>query len=186
MATLPFDMEIEDIAALAAIIKKNDLEELRLTDEELRMKLVIKGSGGRPHHAPPPPPPHMQNPPPPPQPQVIVVPMGGSATAAQTAASETPAGDSGVDTPSAPPVPKENGVTVKAPVVGTYYAAPAPGKPPFVTVGQRIKKGDVIMIIETMKLMNEIQSDVDGVVEKILVKDGQAVEYDQPIMIVNS
>ncbi len=77
-----------------------------------------------------------------------------------------------------------SGTTVKAPIVGTYYAASAPGKPPFVTVGQRIKKGDVIMIIETMKLMNEIQSDIDGVVSKIFVKDGQAVEFDQPIMVI--
>lgn len=190
MATLPFDMEIEDIAALAAIIKKNDLEELRLTDEELRMKLVIKGRSGKNDHNPPPPPPPVPNPLPPaapPAPQIIVVPAGGNAVPAGAQA-EVPAPSAAQ--PSAPAPVKEaapaggSGTTVKAPIVGTYYAASAPGKPPFVTVGRRIKKGDVIMIIETMKLMNEIQSDIDGVVTKIFVKDGQAVEFDQPIMVI--
>lgn len=77
-----------------------------------------------------------------------------------------------------------SGNIVKSPIVGTFYATPSPDKPAFVKVGDKVKKGDVIMIIESMKLMNEIQSDFDGVVEKILVSDGQAVEYDQPIMII--
>ena len=77
-----------------------------------------------------------------------------------------------------------DGNVVKSPIVGTFYAAPSPEKPPFVKVGDTVKKGDVIMIIESMKLMNEVRSDFDGVVEKILVSDGQAVEYDQPIMII--
>lgn len=77
-----------------------------------------------------------------------------------------------------------SGNIVKSPIVGTFYAAPSPDKPAFVKVGDKVKKGDVIMIIESMKLMNEIQSDFDGVVDKILVSDGQAVEYDQPIMII--
>lgn len=77
-----------------------------------------------------------------------------------------------------------SGNVVKSPIVGTFYAAPSPEKPAFVKVGDKVEKGDVIMIIESMKLMNEVQSDFDGVVEKILVSDGQAVEYDQPIMII--
>lgn len=79
---------------------------------------------------------------------------------------------------------KVSGNVVKAPIVGTFYASPAPDKPSFVKVGDSVKKGDVIMIIESMKLMNEIQSDFDGVVTKILVEDGEAVEYDQPVMII--
>lgn len=75
-----------------------------------------------------------------------------------------------------------SGNIVKSPIVGTYYSAPAPDKPPFVTVGQKVKKGDVLMIIESMKLMNEIQSDYDGTVAEILVADGTAVEFDQPLM----
>ena len=91
---------------------------------------------------------------------------------------------------TAPEVPAKaetetfSGNVVKSPIVGTFYAAPSPEKPAFVKVGDKVKKGDVIMIIESMKLMNEIQSDFDGVVDKILVSDGQAVEYDQPIMII--
>ena len=83
------------------------------------------------------------------------------------------------------PVPeKPSGNVVKSPVVGTYYSAPAPDKDPFVKVGSTVKKGDVIMIIESMKLMNEIQSEFDGTVKEILVRNGDAVEYDQPIMII--
>lgn len=187
MATLPFDLEIEDIAAIAAIIKKNDLEELRLTDDELGTKLIIKGSPRKPVQAPqtPPPPPPAMTPPPPPAPQIIVVPSGGIGGGAETVTlPSAPAAAQTAEKASPQPAAKPSGTEVKAPIVGTYYAAPAPGKPPFVTVGQRVKKGDVIMIIETMKLMNEIQSDIDGVVSKILVKDGQAVEFDQPIMII--
>ena len=77
-----------------------------------------------------------------------------------------------------------SGKIVRSPIVGTFYSAPSPDKPPFVKTGDEVKKGDVIMIIESMKLMNEIQSEYDGVVEQILVSDGQAVEFDQPIMVI--
>lgn len=106
-----------------------------------------------------------------PAPPVIPVPMGVTAPVVQTAPAE--------NKPEA-----VSGNIVKSPIVGTFYAAPSPDKPAFVKVGDKVKKGDVIMIIESMKLMNEIQSDFDGVVDKILVSDGQAVEYDQPIMII--
>ncbi len=86
---------------------------------------------------------------------------------------------------AAPEAPAQaSGNVVKSPIVGTFYAASAPDKPPFVTVGQQVKKGDVIMIIESMKLMNEVQSEFDGTVAEILVKNGEAVEFDQPIMII--
>ena len=77
-----------------------------------------------------------------------------------------------------------SGNVVKAPIVGTYYSAPGPDKPPCVEVGKKVSKGDVIMIIESMKLMNEVQSEYDGVVKEILVNNGTAVEYDQPVMII--
>lgn len=77
-----------------------------------------------------------------------------------------------------------SGNVVEAPIVGTFYAAPSPDKAPFVSVGKEVKKGDVLFIIESMKLMNEIQSDFDGVVTEILVKDGDAVEYGQPVMTI--
>ncbi len=70
---------------------------------------------------------------------------------------------------------------VKSPMVGTFYRAPAPGAKPFVEVGSKVKKGDVLCIIEAMKIMNEIKSDVNGTVEEILVENGQPVEYGQPL-----
>ena len=76
------------------------------------------------------------------------------------------------------------GKFVKAPIVGTFYAASAPDQPPFVKVGDQIKKGDVLFIIESMKLMNEVQSEIEGTVAEILVGNGEAVEYDQPILRV--
>lgn len=78
--------------------------------------------------------------------------------------------------------PAANGKIIKSPIVGTYYNAPAPDKAPFVTVGQKVKKGDVLMIIESMKLMNEIASECDGTVAEIMVSTGSAVEFDQPLM----
>lgn len=88
------------------------------------------------------------------------------------------------DTAQIPVKEKVTGSIVKAPIVGTFYAAPSPEKPAFVKVGQKVKKGDVLFIIESMKLMNEIQSDFDGVVKKIFVSDATAVEFDQPIMVI--
>ena len=81
------------------------------------------------------------------------------------------------------PAPKAvSGNFVKSPIVGTFYAAPAPGKPAYVSVGQTVKQGDVLFIIESMKLMNEVTSELSGTVAEILVKDGEAVEFDQPIL----
>ena len=86
--------------------------------------------------------------------------------------------------PAEKPAPEETGKVVKSPIVGTFYAAAAPEKPPFVTVGQTVAKGDVLFIIESMKLMNEVQSEFDGTVKKILVENGQGVEYGQPILVL--
>lgn len=87
-----------------------------------------------------------------------------------------------VAAPAAAPVVEEGVVIVKSPMVGTFYAAPAPDQPPYVTVGKTIKEGDVLCIIEAMKLMNEIKSETGGTIVEILVLNGQTVEYDQPIM----
>lgn len=82
----------------------------------------------------------------------------------------------------APPQPtKAAGEIVKAPIVGTFYSAKAPDKPDFVTQGQAVKKGDILCIIEAMKIMNEITSPFDGYVEEIYVKPEQLVEYGQPL-----
>ena len=73
---------------------------------------------------------------------------------------------------------------VKSPIVGTAYLAPEPGAKPFVSVGKKIKKGDTVIIIEAMKTMNHVPSSLDGVVKKICVEDGQPIEYDQVLIIL--
>lgn len=78
-----------------------------------------------------------------------------------------------------------SGDVVKSPIVGTFYSTPSPGKPPFVKVGDKVNKGDVIYIIESMKLMNEVKSEFTGVVKEILVESGESVEYGQPIMVID-
>ncbi|OQA56355.1 MAG: Biotin carboxyl carrier protein of acetyl-CoA carboxylase [Candidatus Omnitrophica bacterium ADurb.Bin277] len=83
---------------------------------------------------------------------------------------------------AAVPVAEEGIVIVRSPMVGTFYAAPAPDQPPYVSTGKSVKEGDVLCIVEAMKLMNEIKSETGGTVVEILVRNGQTVEYDQPIM----
>ena len=75
--------------------------------------------------------------------------------------------------------------TIDAPIVGVFYAASAPGKAPYVSTGKKVKKGDVVCIIEAMKCMNEIQAEEDGEIVEVLVKDGELVEYGQPLFKIN-
>ena len=85
----------------------------------------------------------------------------------------------------AKPVEDDAGLhIINSPIVGTYYRSPSPESPPFVNVGDRISKGQVLCIIEAMKLMNEIESDVDGVIAKIYPQNGQPVEYGEPLFAV--
>ena len=84
--------------------------------------------------------------------------------------------------PTEPPVPE--GHVVKSPMVGTFYRCASPEAKAFVELGQAIKKGETVCIIEAMKLLNEIESDADGVIKEILVENGQPVEYGQPLFII--
>jgi acetyl-CoA carboxylase biotin carboxyl carrier protein len=84
--------------------------------------------------------------------------------------------------PAAPPVP--TGHTVKAPMVGTFYRSPNPGASPFVEIGQAVKEGEPVCIIEAMKLLNEIEADKSGVIKEILVENGEPVEYGQPLFVI--
>ncbi|MGQ9699654.1 MAG: acetyl-CoA carboxylase biotin carboxyl carrier protein [Candidatus Bipolaricaulaceae bacterium] len=77
--------------------------------------------------------------------------------------------------------PKEEGFLVRSPVVGTFWARPAPGEPPFVNVGDLVQPGQVLCIVEAMKVMNEVRAERPGVVEEVLVEEGEAVEYGQPL-----
>lgn len=145
---------LETVNALAEQVNKAQLDELEVETEELRVRIS--------KHLPPPMMPSMPPMPPmPPYPAAEPKPQGGSNTAEETK-----------------PV---SGKIVKSPIVGTFYAAAAPGKPPFVSVGSKVTKGGVVCIVESMKLMNEINSEYDGVVAEIYVSDGQLVEYDQPL-----
>ena len=109
-------------------------------------------------------------PPPPPQ----AIPMGMPAM---------PVTQSG-DAPKQEAPKAVSGNEVKAPIVGTFYAAPSPNDPPFVSVGDKVKKGDTIFIVESMKVMNEVQSEFDGIVKEVCVSSGDAVEFDQTVMII--
>ena len=84
---------------------------------------------------------------------------------------------------SARPAPR--GHLVSAPMVGTFYRAPSPSSPAFVEVGGRVKQGDILCIIESMKMMNQIECDVDGTIERILVQNGDPVEYDEVLFLIS-
>lgn len=148
--------ELETIEKLAKLVSENELSEITVEDGD--RKITVKGKKFTPPSAM--------------MPFAAPVQQAAAATSVQVVGEE------------AQTFGNVSGNAVKSPIVGTFYAAPSPDKPPFVKVGDSVKKGDVIMIIESMKLMNEIKSEFDGTVKEILVSDGQAVEYDQPIMII--
>jgi len=115
------------------------------------------------------------------------------ATAVTYAAAPAPAPVAAAPAPVAAPAAVEAaapaseelaGHAVKSPMVGTFYASPAPDSPPFITVGQTVAAGDVICIIEAMKMMNQIEADKAGTIGAILIEDGEAVEFDQPIVTI--
>ena len=95
-----------------------------------------------------------------------------------------PAATPAVAVPAAPPPEDKNVVPIKSPTVGTYFEAPAPGDPPFVTVGSRVVHDGVVCIIEAMKVFNQITADVNGTITEVLVKNGDPVEFGQPLFRV--
>ena len=100
-------------------------------------------------------------------------------------APQAPAAPAPAPAPSAAPEPAEpEGESVNAPIVGTFYAAPSPDADPFVSVGSKVAEGDVLCIIEAMKLMNEIKAEKAGTVSAVLVENGDPVEYDQPLFVI--
>lgn len=103
----------------------------------------------------------------------------------------TPAPVSGTTAPAAPSVPLDDelfdglaGEVVRSPMVGTFYRAPAPGSAPFVEEGQKVKAGDTLCIIEAMKILNQIECEQGGTVRRILAENGQPVEYNQPLFVI--
>lgn len=108
----------------------------------------------------------------------------GTLPAAATPSAPAPAASTPAPSTPAPEASKEDGPTIKSPMVGTFYEAPAPGAAPFVKIGQRVKKGQPIAIIEAMKIMNEIEAEFDCKITGMLVEDGQPVEFDMPLFSV--
>ncbi|WP_448565987.1 acetyl-CoA carboxylase biotin carboxyl carrier protein [Thermus sp.] len=120
-------------------------------------------------------------------PQVVAAPVPAPAPAPVPAPAPAPA-PTPVEAAPAPEAQKADEcpgcVEIRAPIVGTFYRAPAPDAPPYVKEGDRVEKGQVLCIIEAMKLMNEIESEVSGIVKKILVQNGEPVEYGQPLFLI--
>lgn len=153
---------VEELQQLMQCVSQNHIEKLKIKTEDGTLTIVG-------HTAPPPPMP-MPMASPVPMPAILPAELPSVPTASTQAPEPAPAA--------------AKGTVVKAPLVGTFYAAASPDQPPFIKVGDTVKKGDVLFIIESMKLMNEVQSEVDGVVAEIFVGNAEAVEYDQPILRV--
>ena len=115
----------------------------------------------------------------------VVTPQIETTASSSNTATTVPTGEPAPQTPSTPTVDDKKWVDITSPMVGTFYAAPAPDEDAFVTVGDRINKGDTVCIIEAMKLMNEIEGEVSGQIMEIVAQNGEPVEFGQVLMRVN-
>jgi len=158
-------MELKEIQDLIRFVAKSGVSEVEL--ESKGFKIIIK-TGQVPTivHAAMPAPMPLAMP-------AAAAPAPAPAPAPQAAAAPAPA-----------PEKAGNYITIKSPMIGTFYRSSGPGKPPFVNVGDEIKAGKPVCIIEAMKLFNEIESEVSGIIVKVLVDDATPVEYDQPLFLV--
>jgi acetyl-CoA carboxylase biotin carboxyl carrier protein len=161
-------MDLKQIKSLLNLISESDVNEVYI--EEGDFKIKIKKQSDTIQHVSAAQPQYIS------QPQTVEV-------AARPAASIAPASSPAPETPA--PTPKSSGATIKSPIVGTYYGAPSPDAKPFIAVGDVVAKGDPLCIIEAMKIMNEINAEVSGKITKILVSNGQPVEYDQPLFEID-
>lgn len=161
-------MDIKKLENIMKLMRKHHVSELSIEDKESGEKLHLTGYYGPTGYAP-----GLTLPPPP----VAMMPMEFS-----NAAEDTKVGAAAA--PSGGPRIKPNQTLIRSPFVGTFYASPSPDAEPFAKVGQKVKKGDVLCIVEAMKLMNEIEAETDGIVAEVLVQNGQPVEYNQPIFII--
>lgn len=149
---------LETVEALSEQINKAELDEVEVETDEFRIRLS-------------------KRPPMPPAPPMAMPIFPSAASGVNPPVCENAAKNEEACPPDCP----KNGKIIKSPIIGTFYASAAPGKPSFVTVGSKVKKGSVVCIVESMKLMNEITSEFDGTVAEVYVSDGQAVEFDQPL-----
>lgn len=169
-------MKVEQILQLIDAVSVSELTEFKYENDGVKLSLkkttgkevtVIPAAPVAPAPIPAAPIPMAA-----PAPTPVATPAAAPVGAAETAAA--------AETPAAPA-----GNVVKSPLVGTFYAAPAEDAAPFVKVGDSVKEGQVLAIVEAMKLMNEIESDFSGTVTEILVENGQAVEFGQPLFVIS-
>jgi acetyl-CoA carboxylase biotin carboxyl carrier protein len=156
-------MTLDEIKQLIEFIKSHDLSEFELEQDGVRIRI----KGGSNHH------------------QVVAVPHI-PATMPLVAAPVVTAPSTPAPAQSAPAAPDDGSelAIVKSPIVGTFYRAAEPGAKPFVSVGDTVRKGQVLCIIEAMKLMNEIDSEYDGEITNIYVENGQAVQYGERLLAI--
>ncbi|GHC18816.1 acetyl-CoA carboxylase biotin carboxyl carrier protein subunit [Kushneria pakistanensis] len=158
-------MDIRKVKKLIELLEESNISEIEIQEgeESVRISRNLPGQQGQ-----------MMMPQAPMgyYPQAQAQPQQGVSGVASAAASDE----------AAPAMP--SGHQVLSPMVGTFYRAPAPGAKSFVEIGQTVRKGDTICIVEAMKMMNQIEADKDGVIDAILVEDGEPVEFDQPMIII--
>ena len=152
-------MDIRKIKKLIELLEESNIGELEIKEGEESVR-IARNSGTTQYFSAP-------------------APAGYAAPAAPAPVAAAPAAVA-----VAPAAPVISGHTVKSPMVGTFYRSPSPGSPAFIEVGKQVKAGDVICIIEAMKMMNQIEADKSGVIEAILVEDGNPVEFDQPLVTI--
>jgi acetyl-CoA carboxylase biotin carboxyl carrier protein len=157
-------MNLDDVKKILELVKEHELTEFELEREGLKIR-VRKDARGR--LVPEPPAAHVA-----PPAQASVPALAAAAAAPATAA------DASEESPEF--------AVVKSPIVGTFYRSAEPGAPPFCDVGERVKKGQVLCIIEAMKLMNEIESEYEGEVAKVYVENGQPVQYGERLFAIKA
>ncbi len=150
-------MDLRKLKTLIDLVSESGVAELEITEGEDRVRIVNR-NGAAPVQV------H--------QPVTIAQPMAVPAPAQEAAPAPAPA------------APKQTGTPLTSPMVGTFYRAPSPGADPFVKVGDTVKKGQVVCIIEAMKLLNEVEADMDGTIKEVCVENGQPVEFGQSLFII--
>ncbi len=155
-------MDIRKVKKLIELLEESNVNEIEIKEGEESVR-ISRGAVATAVAAPAPAP-------------AIAQPVAAPAAPAPTAPASS--------APAASEAPALSGDSVKSPMVGTFYKSPAPGEPAFIAVGQEVKKGEVVCIVEAMKMMNQIESPVSGIVKEILVEDGQPVEFDQDLILI--
>ncbi|MBV8604701.1 MAG: acetyl-CoA carboxylase biotin carboxyl carrier protein [Pelomonas sp.] len=152
-------MDLRKLKTLIDLVSESNISELEITEADGKVR-IVKSDGS------------------------VAVPMAMPMMSAPVMAAQPQAAAAQAAPAAAAPAPVETGHTVKSPMVGTFYRSSSPSAKAFVEVGQAVKEGEAICIIEAMKIMNEIDADKSGTITKILVENGQPVEFGQPLFII--